>query len=94
LAGAVIGWVVGLLDLPRPILTGVVLAFYGMVLGAAVGAGIGLVLYALRGGRRDFQASSALRPQRYDVVADAAVVERAQQLLGARDTPPPKREAE
>lgn len=93
LAGALIGWVLGLFDLLQPIVTGIVLALYGVVLGAALGAAVGLGLYALRGGRRDFQASGALRPRHYDVVADAAVVERARQLLGAHDTAPVQREA-
>ncbi|NVN53424.1 general stress protein [Mycolicibacterium hippocampi] len=93
LAGALIGWVLGLFDLLQPIITGLVLALYGVVFGAAVGAAVGLMLHALRGGRRAFQASSALRPRHYDVVADAAVVERARQLLDAHDTPPLQREA-
>ena len=93
LAGALIGWVLGLFDLLQPIITALVLALYGVVLGAAVGAAAGLVLHALRGGRRDFQTSTALRPRHYDVVADAAVVERARQLLGAHDNPPVQKEA-
>jgi hypothetical protein len=93
LAGALIGWILGLFDLLQPIITGLVLALHGVVLGAAVGAVTSLVCHALRGGRRDFQASGALRPRHYDVVADAAVVERARQLLGAHDTAPFQREA-
>jgi hypothetical protein len=87
-AGALSGWVLGLLDLLHPIVTGLVLAFYGIVLGAAVGAAVGAVLHALRGGRRDFHACSALRPRHYDVVADAAVAERARLLLGAHAPDP------
>lgn len=81
LVGALIGWVFGLLDWIDPLLSALVLACYGLLFGAVVGALFGLLAHALQRGRRDFHSVSGLRPKYYDVVADAAVADRAVQLL-------------
>jgi predicted lipid-binding transport protein (Tim44 family) len=66
----------------QPLIAGLVLGLYGLVFGAIVGAVMGLVLYALQRGRRDFTAVTSLQPTHYDIVADVAVADRAQRLLG------------
>lgn len=43
-AGALFGWIFGLLDWGQPLLTGLALAFYGLVFGAVVGALLGLLV--------------------------------------------------
>lgn len=43
-AGALFGWIFGLLDWIQPLLTGLALAFYGLVFGAVVVALLGLLV--------------------------------------------------
>jgi len=59
------------------------LAGYGLVFGAIVGALFGLLAHALQRGQRDFHSISGLRPKYYDVVADVEVADRALQLLAS-----------
>jgi hypothetical protein len=58
-----------------------VLAFYGLLLGAALGALVGLLMYAMQHGRRDFATVTSLQPRYFDIVADVGVAGRALQLL-------------
>jgi hypothetical protein len=81
LVGALIGWIFGLFNWIEPLISALVLAGYGLIFGAIVGALIGLLIHALQRGRRDFHSVSALKPTRYDVVADVEVADRALQLL-------------
>src|SRR6202034_1484145 len=46
-----------------------------------VGALLGMLLCAMRRGRRDFATVTALEPRFFDVVADVEVAQRALQLL-------------
>ncbi|WP_216325285.1 general stress protein [Deinococcus aestuarii] len=55
---------------------------YGMVLGAITGLIWGLIGYAVTGGRRDFTSVGGMRAERYVILADAEVAERARTLLG------------
>jgi hypothetical protein len=48
-----------------------------------VGAIIGVIVYAMSGGRRDFVSVTAVLPQRYELVVDDEVADRAVQLLGS-----------
>lgn len=79
--GALLGFFFGLFDLVTPIASGLVLAFWGALIGAVVGGLIGLVGHWATGGRRDFSSVAGMAAGRYDVVAAAAVVERARQAL-------------
>lgn len=83
--GAVIGWIFGLFNWIQPLITGLVLAGYGLILGAALGAVIGVALHALQRGRRDFHAVAGLQPEYYDVVADVEVAQRAREILTGRN---------
>ncbi len=81
LTGALLGFVFGLLSIVDPLVSGVALALYGMVLGAMVGLAIGVIAHAASGGRRDFRAFRTLDAARYDVVADAEVAGEALAVL-------------
>ncbi|MDE1674603.1 glycine zipper family protein [Nocardia gipuzkoensis] len=76
-AGALFGWIFGLLDWVQPLRAGLVLACYGLVFGAVVGALLGLLMYALQGGRRDFTSIQSLQPRHYEVLADVEVADEA-----------------
>lgn len=97
LPGALIGWVFGILDWVDPLTSGLLLALYGLIFGAVVGGVLNLVVFALQRGRRDFTTVTAMRPSRYEILADAEVADRALQELearggvsgGARDQGPP-----
>ncbi|MGY6024881.1 general stress protein [Streptomyces spinosirectus] len=83
LPGALTGWTFGLLDRPDPVGSALLLALYGLVFGALVGALSGLLMHTARRGRRDFASVSSMRPGRYDVVADDAVADEAVRLPAA-----------
>ena len=48
-----------------------------------IGGFIGVLAHALTGGKRDFSSVSAVRAQRYDVVADNEWADRAERELAA-----------
>ncbi|MCX4978201.1 hypothetical protein [Streptomyces sp. NBC_00620] len=54
-------------------MSGLLLALYGLVLRALVGALSGLLVNAAQRGRRDFAPVSCTQPGRYDVATDEAV---------------------
>jgi hypothetical protein len=66
------------------LVSGLLLAFYGLLFGALIGAAFGLVSHALSGGRRDFSSVGAMRAESYDVVADDEVAESAARRLSER----------
>jgi cytochrome b561 len=72
LIGALIGWIFGL--------------FHWLY--AIVGALMGLAMYAMQAGRRDFRAVTSLRPTHFDIVTDVDVVDQALRLLsGSANVP-------
>ena len=79
-SGALIGWIFGLFNWIEPLISALVLAGYGLVFGAIVGALFGLLVYALQHGQRDFHSVSG-RPKYYDVVAEVEGADRGLQLL-------------
>ena len=54
---------------------------WALLFGAVIGAIFGLIMHALKRGRRDFASVSAMTPSRYEVVAHEAVADQAQSLL-------------
>ncbi len=60
------------------------LACYGLVFGAVVGALLGLLMFALQGGRPDFTSIQPLQPRHYEVLADAEVADETVRLLTGR----------
>jgi hypothetical protein len=47
-----------------------------------VGAVVGLIVYAMQRGSRDFTSVTVMRPQRYELVVDDEVADQAARLLG------------
>src|SRR5258705_11444543 len=76
-----IGWIFGLCNCIEPLISALVLAGYGLVFGAIVGALFGLLVHALQRGQHDFHSISGLRPKHYDVVSELEGADRALQLL-------------
>ena len=62
-----------LLNWPAPVVSGLLLALYGLVFGAHFGALLGPPVYAAQRGRRDFTSVGFIEPCRYDDVTDEAV---------------------
>ena len=53
----------------------------GMIAGAIVGGLVGFFVQLSTGGRRDFTSVSNVSAERYDVMVDDAVADRARELL-------------
>ncbi|MFT7834727.1 glycine zipper family protein [Saccharothrix sp. BKS2] len=85
--GALFGWIFGLFNWVDPVISGLLLAFYGLLFGAALGAVLGLVGHSLTGGRRDFSSISAMRADSYEVLVSAHLADEAARLLGAAPAP-------
>lgn len=81
LTGAFVGLLLGLLNLFDPLASALILAFYGLLAGAVIGLIIGLIAHAFQGGRRDFSSVSAMRADRYEVLADEEVADEATRML-------------
>jgi hypothetical protein len=85
LEGALIGAFFGLLMAliftydPNPVWP--LLILYGLVAGALVGAAIGALLHAATGGTRDFTSAPGLQAERYEILVDEQVADRAAELL-------------
>lgn len=79
--GALVGFLLGLFTFFEPLVSGFVLAFWGLVLGAIVGSVLGLVSQGLTFGRRDFGSVGAFHAGRFDVVADPDVAAEATKHL-------------
>jgi heat induced stress protein YflT len=87
LEGALVGAFLGVLVAvifsydPNPAVP--LLILYGLVAGALVGAALGAILHAATGGRRDFASVPGITAERYEVVVDDDVANRALELLDA-----------
>jgi hypothetical protein len=79
--GALLGWIFGLFDWSDPLVSGFLLALYGLLIGAVFGAVIAVIVYAMQGGRRDFASVTVMRPHRYELVVDDEVAEQAARLI-------------
>ena len=79
--GVLLGWIFGLFDWADPVVSALLLALYGLLIGAVIGAIIAVIVYALQGGRRDFESVTVMRPQRYELVVDDEVADRAARML-------------
>lgn len=81
LVGALVGWILGLFNWVDPLVSAIAVAFYGLIAGAVIGGAVALALHLSIRGRRDFDSVSAVRAERYDVMVDHAVADRARELL-------------
>lgn len=79
--GALIGFIWGLFSWIEPLVSGIVLALYGLLIGGAIGALIGLVLYAVAGGHRDFTSDVHVQAASYSLLVDADEADRAVEIL-------------
>jgi hypothetical protein len=81
IAGVLIGWLFFVFDWVSPLVARGWLIVDGLWFGTVVGAVMGLLLYALTRGRRDFSSIGAMRAERYDVLVDEQVADEAVRLL-------------
>jgi hypothetical protein len=79
--GALFGFIFGIFSPVDPLVSGLVLAVYGLFFGALLGAVFYLISQPLSGGRRDFSSVAGMRADSYDVVADEEVAESAARRL-------------
>lgn len=81
LTGGFLGFLFGLFSIVDPLVSGLALAFYGLIIGAVIGAVLGLATHAASGGRRDFRSFRNLEAAKYEVVADAEIADAARNVL-------------
>ena len=81
LLGAFLGLLMGLIFTYDPNPAVWLLILYGMVVGALFGAGLGAGLHLATGGMRDFSSVPGMQAERYEVVVDEDVADRAAELL-------------
>jgi hypothetical protein len=79
--GALVGWVFGLFSWVDPLVSGLALAFYGLIIGSIWGAISGGLMHLLRRGRHDFRSVTGMRAKRYEVLVDEEVAEEAARVL-------------
>jgi hypothetical protein len=81
LLGAFLGLLMGLIFTYDPNPAVWLLILYGLVVGALIGAALGAGLHLATGGTRDFSSVPGLQAERYEVVVDEDVADRAAELL-------------
>jgi hypothetical protein len=79
--GAALGWLFGIFDWVHPLVSGALLAVYGLVIGAAWGAVTGALGHWLAHGRHDYTSVAGMRAGRYDVLVDDDVADSAIRVL-------------
>ena len=83
LLGAFFGLLMGLIFTYDPNPAVWLLLLYGLVVGALIGAALGAALHLATGGTRDFSSVPGMQAERYEVVVDEDVADRAAELLGS-----------
>jgi uncharacterized membrane protein len=86
--GALFGLAFGLIFILSPNPAVPLLIAYGVVAGAALGAAFGALAHAAGGSDRDVASARTLAADRYEVIVDSEVADRAAELLkglGATD---------
>jgi hypothetical protein len=81
ITGLFIGWIFGLANFLVPVVSGLLLALYGVIFGALVGALTGALWFSLTGRSRVFLTVSALTPGRYEILVDRAWAPEALAIL-------------
>jgi hypothetical protein len=88
LLGGLLGLIVALAFSLDPNPAAPLLVLYGIVAGGLLGALFGALTHAAMGGERDFASVGGLQADRFEVMADEDVADRAVELLrGAGSTP-------
>jgi len=85
LLGAFLGLLMGLIFTYDPNPAVPLLVLYGLAIGALIGALLGAVLHLATGGTRDFTSVPGFRAERYEIVVDEDVADRAAELLHGLD---------
>lgn len=80
-AGALFGFVAGILNWVDPLVAAISLAAYGLLVGGLIGTLFGAALHASTGGRRDFSSVGHIQADRYDVRVEKDVAGEAERLL-------------
>ena len=83
--GVLLGALVSIFFVLDPAPAWALLMLYGLVAGALFGAAFGAIVHAATGGRRDFISAAGMEADRYDVVVDEEMAERAAELLRSLD---------
>lgn len=81
LLGAFLGLLMGLIFTYDPNPAVWLLILYGLAVGALFGAALGAGLHLATGGTRDFSSVPGMQAERYEVVVDEDVADRAAELL-------------
>ena len=76
-----LGVLLGLFFLIALFITAVVFGMYGLIAGLIIGTIVGLISYALLGGNRDFTSVGSIQADRYVVLVEAVVADKATRLL-------------
>jgi hypothetical protein len=88
LVGGLVGWLFAIFDWFDPTVARGWLIIDGLWFGALIGAAMGLALYAMTRGRRDFTSVGAMQASTYEVVVDEPFADQAIQLLRQLDHAP------
>jgi hypothetical protein len=86
LLGGLLGLIVALVFSLDPNPTAPLLVLYGIVAGGLLGALLGALTHAAMGGERDFASVGGLQADRFEVLVDEDVAERAVEVLGIGST--------
>lgn len=86
--GALIGFFFGALDWVDPLISGLALATYGLLLGAALGALAGVAAHWSSAGRRDFSSALSIDAGRYVLLCDDEAAPGARAELAASNDDP------
>jgi Heat induced stress protein YflT domain len=91
LIGAFLSALVSIFFVLDPDAAVLLILLYGTAAGALAGAALGALMHAMTGGRRDFVSTAGMEADRYDVVVDEAVADRANELLHELEPASPPR---
>ena len=83
--GVLLGALISIFFVLDPSPAWALLMLYGLVVGALFGAALGAIVHAATGGRRDFVSAAGMEAERYDVVVDEELADRAAEILRSLD---------
>jgi hypothetical protein len=81
MVGLLVGWLFSIFNWFDPVIGWGWLILHGLWFGTLVGALFGLLSHALTGGRRDFASIGSMRANRYELIVDEEVADRAERLI-------------
>jgi uncharacterized membrane protein len=83
--GAFFGLLMGLIFTTDPVVSTLLFVVYGIVAGAIAGAVLGAIMHAATGGERDFASATGMTADRFEVLVDEDIADRAAELLRSLD---------